>query len=180
MTQRKPISVFLLYGGIAALGMILVTFGTYKAGVEAFLSLVNWLMYLIPVSFGIIAALVERRRGGGYLEFRSALRIIFGILVLATALQGLFTWLLLSVFDPHFGQLVHPVWLAKTEAAFRRVGVTGDQLDKSIAALKDSNPFSLGAVLFGLAKFYMLGFPVSILLAAIIKRKKPLERQTTL
>lgn len=180
MTSQKSFSVILLYGGIASLGMILVTFGTYKAGPRTFLSLVVDLMYLIPLICGVVAALVECRRQGGFLEFRSALRIIFGILVMATALQGLFTWLLVNMLDTHFGQAVRPVWLANAEAAYRRFGVTGNELDRNIAALKDTDPFSLAAVLFGLAKFYMLGFPLSVLLAAIIKRKKPQARQATL
>jgi len=179
MMQRKPIPVLLLFGGIATVGMILVTFVTYKAGPQTFLSLEVDLMYLIPMICAVIAANIERKRQGGFLEFRNALRIIFGILVMATALQGLFTWLLMNVFDTHFAQAVRPVWLAKSKAALQSIGMTGDQLDKNVAALKDSDPFSLGAVLFGLAKFYILGFPVSVLLAAIIKRKKPAQQPTT-
>lgn len=179
MTSQKPISVILLFGGIATLGLILVTFCTYKAGVVTFLNPAGLLMYLIPVIFGVIAALVERRRQGGFLEFRSTLRIIFGILVMATALQGLFTWLLVNVLDPHFGQALRPVWLENSASALRRIGVTGDDLDRNIAALKETDPFGFGAVAFGLAKIYMVLFPVTLVLALLIKRKKPAEAPAT-
>jgi hypothetical protein len=180
MTQRKPIPLALLYAGIATLGMIVVTLGTYKAGPVSFLKLtVDW-MYLIPLACGVIAALVRRKRQGGYLEFRNALRIIFGILVLAVALQGVFTWLLVNVIDPHFGEALRPVWLANTEAAYRRFGMPDDEVRRNIDSLKNTNPFSLGSIMLGLARVYIVGFLITLILAAIVKRKKPVERQTTL
>lgn len=179
MAQRKPIPLTILYGGIATLGMIAVTLGTYKAGPETFLRLTVDLMYLIPLACGVIAALVERQRIG-FLEFRSALRIIFGILVLAVFLQGLFTWLLANLIDPHFGQALRPVWLANTESAYRRFGMPDDEVRRNIESLKGTNPFSFASIMLGLARVYIIGFLISLILAAIVKRKKPQERQATL
>jgi hypothetical protein len=169
----KKISATVRYGAIASVGMILVTVGTYKAGPATFVDPMINLMYLIPMTCGVMAAITERRRQGGFLDFRSALRVIFGILVVATALQGLFTWLLLNVFEPRSGQAVRSAWLANAIATYRRFGITGDELDKNIALLKESDPFSIGSVLFGLAKFYIVGFPVSVILAVIVRHKKP-------
>jgi hypothetical protein len=180
MTQRKPIPLTVLYGGIATLGMIVVTLGTYKAGPATFLRLTVDFMYLIPLVCGVVAAFVERKRQGGYLEFRSALRIIFGILVLAVALQGIFTWLLVNVIDPHFGETLRPAWLSNTEAAYRRFGMPEDELKRNIDSLKGTNPFSFASVMLGLARVYIIGFLISLILAAIVKRKKPQERQATL
>lgn len=179
MAQQKSIPVTILYGGIAGLGMILFTIGTYKAGVETFLGPVVFFMYLIPLACGVIAALVERQRRGGYLEFRAVLRIVFGILVLSMALQVLFTWLLVHVIDPHFGQLLAPAVLVKMEAAYRRFGMEEDEIAKNVAAARGTDPFSLGSMLLGLARDYILGFLISLVLAAIIKRKKPEERPST-
>jgi hypothetical protein len=179
MAQQKLIPVTILYGGIAALGMILFTIGTYKTGVESFLGSVVFLMYLIPLACGVIAALVERQRHGGYLEFRAVLRVVFGILVLSMALQVLFTWLLVHIIDPHFGQLLTPAVLVKMEAAYRRFGMPEDEIAKNVAAAKGTDPFSLGSMLLGLARDYIIGFLISLVLAAIIKRKKPEERPST-
>ena len=179
MAQQKPISLILLYGGIAALGMILFTIGTYKGGTETFLGPVVYGMYLIPMVCGVIAASIERSRGGGYLEFRAALRIVFGILVVSMAVQLLFTWLLVHVIDPHFGQLLAPAVLVKMEAAYRRFGMPEDEITKNIAAAKGTDPFSFGSMLLGLARDYVIGFLISLVLAAIVKRKKPQERPST-
>lgn len=176
-TRQKPVPVLLLYGGIAAAAMVLLVFMTYKGGIESFLNKSVWLINLIPLTFGVIAALTERKRQGNYLEFRSALRIIFGILVIALAVQGLFIWLLTHVFDTHFGQALIPAWLKDTETTYRRFGMPEDEIAKNIAAEKGTDPFDIPNTMLGLARDYIVGFLISLILAAITKRKKPEERQ---
>ena len=177
MMSHKPIPVMLLYGGIAAGAMVVITFMTYKGGIDAFLNKSVYLVNLIPLACGVIAALIERKRHGDYLEFRSALRIIFGILVIALAVQGLFIWLLTHVFDPHFGQALIPAWLKDTEVAYRRFGMPEDEIAKNIAAQKGTDPFDIPSTMLGLARDYIVGFLISLVLAAVTKRKKPEERQ---
>lgn len=173
MTAGKKISIPVVFGGLASVGMILFTFGTYRGGTETFLGSTVYLMYLIPIACGIIAAILQRSRDGGFLEFRPALRIIFGIMVVAMALQMLFTWLLVHVIDPRFGRELAPVVLAKMEAAWRRFGMPEDDIAKNIAGARGEDNFGFGNMLFGLARDYVIGFLISLLLAALVKRKKP-------
>ena len=177
MTTAKPVSVTLLYGGLAGLGMILFTLATYKAGPSVFLSSTVYLMYLIPLVCGVIAALVEKRRGQGWLEFRPALRICFGILVLSTVLQTAFTWLLVHVIDPAFGKRLTPLLLANMEANYRRFGMPDDEISRNLAAAKGDDLFSFGSMALGLARDYIIGFPISLLLAVVLRRQKPAVKQ---
>ena len=179
MAQQKTISPTLLYGGISTAAMLVFTFITYKGGVESFIGSVVYLMYLLPLGFGCVAALVDRGRHQGYLAFRAALRIIFGIFVASLAIQTLFTWLLVHVIDPHFGQALGPAVLTKMEQAYRRFGMPEDEISRNIAAAKGTDPFSFGSMILGLARDYIVGFLISLILAAIVKRKKPEERQQT-
>jgi hypothetical protein len=61
--SHKPIPVMLLYGGIAAGAMVVITFMTYKGGIDSFLNKSVYLVNLIPLACGVIAALIERKRG---------------------------------------------------------------------------------------------------------------------
>jgi hypothetical protein len=180
MNSKKPISVLLLFGGIATLAMLGIIFVAYKGGLDRFLNQAFFLINLIPLVCGVIAAFIQRKRQGGYLEFREALKIVFGILVMALALEALFIWLLLHVFDPHFGQTLGPASLVKAEATYRRFGVPEDEIRRTIAGQKGTDPFSAKSLILGTAIYYVLGFVVSAVLAAIINRKKPPERQATL
>ena len=179
MAQRKSIPLTVLYGGIATLGMILFTIGTYKGGTETFIGLVVYWMYLIPMVCGVIAALIERNRQGGYLPLQGALKFIFGIFVVAIALQRLFAWLLVHVIDPRFGQLLGPAVLARMETTYRHFGMPEGEIARNIAASKGTDPFSVGSILQGMALVYIIGFLISLVLAAVVKRKKPEERPTT-
>ncbi|HWB94958.1 MAG TPA: DUF4199 domain-containing protein [Puia sp.] len=179
MALKKTISPTLVSGGIATVGMILFTIGTYKGGTQTFIGPVVYLMYLIPLACGVIAALVARQRHQGYLGFRAALRIIFGILVVAMALQMIFTWLLVHLIDPRFGATLGPAVLIKMEQAYRHFGMPEDEIRRNIDATKGTDPFSLGSMFLGLARDYIIGFLISLVLAAIVKRKKPEERQQT-
>jgi hypothetical protein len=178
-TSQKPISVRLLFGGIAALVMLGITFVAYKGGADTFLNQAFFLDNLIPLVCGFLATFIQKKRHDGYLEFRDALKIIFGTLVAALALQVVFIWLLLHVFDPHFGQTLGPLSLVKTEATYRRFGVPEEEIRKSIAEQRGTDPFSFKSLILGTAIYYVLGFVVSAGLAAIVKRKKPEERLST-
>jgi hypothetical protein len=170
MTAPKKMSTMILYGGIASLAMILFTVGTWFGGPRVFMS-VGFFRYLIPVIFAVVAALVERNRLG-YLDFRAALRICFGIIVVAFAVEGIFTWILFHVIDPAFDQTLRPLALANAEWWYRHFGMPEDQIRANIDAAKEIDPFGPGAIAFGLAKTYVFFFLVAVLLAAVLKRKK--------
>lgn len=174
MTPPKKISTTMLYAGMASLAMILFTIGTWRGGPEVFVGNIGFFRYPIPVIFAIVALLVERHRLG-WLDFRSALKICFGIIVIAFAIQGLFTWILLHLIDPAFDRALRPVALADAEAWYRRLKMPEDQIRTNLDAIRDIDPFGLGAIVFGLAKTYVLFFLVAMLLAAIVRRKQPLE-----
>lgn len=171
MIQAKKIPVTMLFGGIASLAMILFTIGTYLGGVSVFLR-IGFFRYLIPVVFAIAAALVQKRRQG-YLDFRQGLRICFGIIVVAFAVQGIFTWILCHFIDPAFDRALRPIALADAEAWYRRLGMPEDQIRANLDAAKDSDPFDFGSIAFGLAKTYVPFFLIAVLMAALLRRKKP-------
>jgi hypothetical protein len=172
MAQKKSIPVIPLFGGLGALGMILFTIGTYKAGTQTFISSIVFLMYLIPVVLAIVGVLVEKKRQQGYIEFRAALRICFGVIVLALAAQVIFAWVLLHGIDPAFGRSLPPAVLVKTEAAYRRFGMSEDEISRNIADLKGTDPFSFSSIAIGLARNCILGFLIALVPAALISSKR--------
>ena len=170
---RKKIPLIILFGGLAGLGMILFTIGTYKNGPQVFISNIVFLMYLIPIGLAIVAAQVEKKRNGGYLAFRSALRICFGIIVLSLAMQTIFNWALLHLIDPAFARTLRPFVLANTEARYRHLGMPEEDIVRNIDVMKnDPDLFSLGSGLLGLIRiYYLVGFIVSLVLAALLRRQ---------
>lgn len=171
MAAARKLPVTLLYGGIASLAMILFTIGTWRGGVSVFLGGIAYAMYAIPVVFAIIAALVERGRQG-FLAFRPALSVCFGVCVLSLAVQRVFTWVLVQFIDPAFGRALRPAVLANMGSSYRRFGMPEDQVRANLEAAQGNDPFSLSNIAWGLALTYVVFFLIALLLAAIVGRKK--------
>ncbi|HUB61680.1 MAG TPA: DUF4199 domain-containing protein [Puia sp.] len=170
--RAKKISIPLLFGLIATGIMILFILGSWLAGPKAFAERPVWLSNSIVILIGAIAAAVEKRAKGGILDFRSALRVAFGVMVLALIAQCLFTWLIPTVIDPHFNQRMVPVMLENYERDYHKFGVPEDQIQPGLDDIRTHNQYSLGRVILWTApQLLMLGI-IAILIAATVRSKK--------
>jgi len=175
MAAPKKLSITLIYGSIASVCLILLTIGTWLNGVQAFLGWVANLKYPFLIAFAITAVLIEKKRNGGYLDFRAALKTCFAIFVLALAVQTLFTWLLMIVIDTHFKEQVIQAIPLKMAEAYKRFGMSDEQANQAIEEEKGSDPFTLGRMLQGMGFTYILHFLIALLIAAIVRKKAPIQ-----
>lgn len=171
MSATKKISNTLLFGLPAALVMILFVLGTWRSGPNVFLSWTAYIGTLIAIALAVIAAVMEKRANGGQLGFRAALKVSFGVLVLAIIGQYFFTWLLLNVIDPNFRQQLLPVLLDNMQRTYRRFGVPEDQIRQSLDAEKGQS-FMLSGTILGMCRLMIVQFLVALIIAAAVKSKK--------
>lgn len=171
--QPRKISIPLICGLIAGLAMILLTTVLYLSGINAYLGSAAYLGYAILLGMAIVAPLREKKAGGGYLEFRDALKAAFLVFVIALLLQTLFSWVLMNYIDPAFRQAVEQAIVEKTEKLMLRMGLSQDKIDEMQARDRGVNQFSLSRSMMGLAVFYIVLFLVSLVIAAFVKKKKP-------
>lgn len=153
--------------------MVLLTTILYLAGVSAFLGKAAYLGFLIPLAMAIAAPLLEKKAQGGFLEFRDALKAAFLVFVIAYALQALFNWVLLNFIDQPFRQAVEQETLLRTEQWLQRMRLSQEKIDEAIAQQRGVNQFALSKTIMGLAVWYVVLFLVSLLIAAIVKKKRP-------
>jgi hypothetical protein len=172
-TTQKKVSPTLLYGGIASLCIVLYTIATWKGGISTFIGAAAYGMYPIPLCFAIAGGLAAKKNGQGFIGFRAALQVCFGIIVLVLAVQMFFTWILLHVIDPRFGRELVPAVLLKMEATYRHFGMPEDEISRNIEASKDTDPFGFSSMCIGLARNYIVGFLIAALIAALIKNQQP-------
>jgi len=171
--QPRKISISLTCGLVAGLAMILLTTVLYLSGVNAYLGPAAYLGYAILLTMAIVAPLREKKDGGGYLEFRDALKAAFLVFVIALALQTLFTWVLMNYIDPAFRQVVEQAIMEKMEKFMLRMNLSQDKIDEALAKDRGANQFSLSKSMIGLCVSYIVFFLVSLVIAAIVKKKKP-------
>ena len=172
MPENKKVSILYLYGAIAAGVMILFTLGTYWGGPATFVGRTGYVKFLLLIGIAIAAGIAARRQNAGYLEFRPALRVCFGTMVIGMAVQTLFTWVLLNFIDTHFKARLMPEVIAQTERTYRYFKYPEEDIARMVADLKAGDPFAFGSMLAGLARIYIVLFLVSLLLAAAVGQKK--------
>lgn len=172
MTASKKMSTTLLFGLMAAAVMMLFVFGTYRAGPQTFLSWTAYLGWIIVIVLAVSAAVLGKRAKGGLLDFRAALKISFGVLVLAIFGHAFFTWLLLNVIDPHFKQTLMPLVLQNIEKTYRNFGVPEDDIRRALDAEQGQDQFTPGRMLSGMGRLIIIGFLIAVVIALIVKSKK--------
>jgi hypothetical protein len=168
----KKISILLLFGLIASGVMILVIIGTWLSGPEAFLGWPVWLGKSLVILLAAMATVAEKRVRGGALDFRSALRVAFGVMVMGIVAANLFVWLIVNVIDPHFYQRLLPLMVDSAEQWYRRLGAPQDQIRAQLDYIRTHNQFSLGSVVIGMGRDLLLFGIIAILIAVTVKSKK--------
>jgi hypothetical protein len=171
LLRRKHIALF--YGCIAGICMIFLMTILYKAGVNYYLGPIARLGYAILIGLAITAVLAMKRTGDGYLEFREAVKTCFTVFVIGLAVQTLFTWVLLNFLDLHFKNDLTQAVLQSQENWLRRSGMPEDKLESFMIAERGKDQFRLGGMITTLAMSYIVHFLIALLIAAIVKKKKP-------
>ena len=168
----KKISIPLLFGLIAMGIMTLVVLGTWQSGPEAFLGWPVWLGKSLVILLAALAAAAEKRVRGGILDFRSALRVAFGVMVMGVIAANLLVWLIVNVIDPHFYQRLLPVILRNADQSYRKFGAPDDQIREQLEYMRTHNQFSLGSVIIGMGRDLLIFGIIAILIAVTVKSKK--------
>jgi hypothetical protein len=171
--KSGKISIALTCGLIAGLVLILLTTILYLGGVNAFLGYGGWLGYLFLITAAVLAPVMEKKARNGFLEFREALKAAFLVFIIALLLQTLFTWILMNFIDTGFRDALEKAILIKTEQLLQRFGAQQENIDKALSRQRGRNQYSLSSLLLALCVTYIVFFLVSLLIAAIVKKKKP-------
>ena len=168
--KKKPIGLIVGLAGGACI--ILFMTGLYLGGVGLYLGPLAWLGYLIMIGFAVAAALLEKKSNGGSLEFFQALKTCFIVFVIELALQTLFIWFLVNHLDTHFRAALILEMDKRTEDAYKYVGYDQQKINEMMAQIRGSDHFPLGGMLTSLATVYIVFFILSLLIAAMVKKKK--------
>lgn len=175
--SAKKISIPLLFGLIAAGVMILVVLGAWLNGPRAFIGWPIWMGKSLVILLAAIAAATEKRAHGGFLDFRSALRVALAVMALGIIADNLTVWLVVNVIDPSFYQQLLPAILKNAEESYRRFGAPEDDIRRQLEYMRANNQFSLGSEIFGMGRDLLLFCLIAILIAVTVRSKKgPTQR----
>jgi predicted DNA-binding transcriptional regulator AlpA len=166
-------SVILVYGLIGAVASIAYLIILYVGGLELFTSALSFLAYVIPIVVAVLAALKVKKNQGGYIAFKEALKVTFGVFLIISFISTIFNYLLLYVIDVPFGEAFMQYTEVKMEKMLAKFGSTQEQIDKALEKMRDPSSRSIGNMFLGFLTYAIGWFIVSLIISAIVKKKRP-------
>ena len=174
LTSQKKSNVLFQFGIIAALASLLIYVIVYVAGTDFYGSGISmFISFVLPIAIAVLACIRAKKENGGYLEFSQALKICFGVLVIASLTTSVFNYLLVNYFDPAFGERIVQLSIEKTQSILEKIGTPQDAIDKSIREMTFEKLFSAKSVFQSFMLGCIVQFIFALIIAAIMKKNKP-------
>lgn len=171
--EQKKTNVILQFGSISALVYLLFFVVLYMLGADSFSTWGGFSSSIIPIVFAVLGVRKARKDNNGYLKFREALKVSFGILVLTAFVAMLFSYLLYNIIDPPFAESMTQVMVGQTQSMLEKFGTPQDAIDKAVTAMLEKNMFSFGQLFQSFMISCIVLFIIAVIISAIMKKNKP-------
>ena len=102
------------------------------------------------------------------------------VFVTAFLIQTVFNYVLLKYIDTSFRDELTRLTLEKTEALLRRFGAPESEIEKTLEAAGNADSYSIKNLILGFGMMCILFFLISLIIAAIVKKTKPVFDETKL
>lgn len=129
--------------------------------------------FIINVAVLFIAGYELRKKNGGYLTFKDALLSTFIIYAISAFIVMIYTVLQYNVFTPEIAAELQRETLNQQVVVWESFGMSDEEIDQAAAEMENRNIFGLTWQLLGLAGNLVFGFVISLIVAAIVKKKQP-------
>ncbi|MBO9205381.1 MULTISPECIES: DUF4199 domain-containing protein [Niastella] len=163
----------LIYGFINGAVAIVFTVLLYLGGAKMFVSPIAYCGIVLPIVVCVLGLLQIKKQQGGYLEFGQALKTSFQIFVIGSLIASIFQFVLFNYIDVPFRQALAQETAQKAEQWMRNFGASESEIEKKVDETMDQNNYTVGRLLLGFVFGCIFWFIVSLIVSAIIKRKRP-------
>ncbi|MDB5197416.1 MAG: hypothetical protein JWP88_1787 [Flaviaesturariibacter sp.] len=165
----------LKYGLLNGILGLCLMYGTYYIGFDAFTKMQfigRFIPYMMLIL--ILAGLQIRKRNGGYLPFKDAIKFTFLSYVISSLLIAIGTYVLFAVIDKGLTERLFQAGIEKTRLMMETMNAPKEEMDK-LAKQAASGPTdtSLKTIFLGLGQDLILNFVLSMLVSIIIRKEKP-------
>lgn len=170
-TTKNPVG--LTFGFIAGVALVLFNVGIYLGGIKLYMSPFAFLGYLIVGGAALWAALRVKRQQGGVLSLGQGFRVIFAVFALSFLLLTLFNYILFNYIDIPFRDDYSKALAEDWAKTLQKMKAPEEQIEEYQKNILDPEGYSLSSLLMNFALQCMMFFPVSLIIALILRKKKP-------
>jgi len=165
----------LRWGFIATFVNILFFLVPYILGSDLIFSLwYGFLGMLLCVVLAVFAARDTRGQQDGYASFVELLQAVFLVLAIEIFANNIFSYIFSNFIDISYTNTLKLSVIENTQSLMQNLGAPDEEVEKAITALEKQD-FSVSPAITArnIASGWIVGFVVSLLIAAIMQRKRP-------
>ncbi len=166
-------NIGLMYGLICGGISIVFTLVLYLGGVKWFVHPLAWSGLAILIIIAVLGGLAQKKANGGFLEFSEGLKTTFTVFVISSLLATVFQYVLFNIIDVPFREALTQETAEVTARMMEKFGASQENIDKTTTEIMTKNNYSLSKLALNFAFGCILWFLFSLIIAAIIKKKKP-------
>lgn len=164
----------------------IVKYGLFVSGFQIGLTLIlyvmgpevmsNWWVgiasFVISLVICVMGIMNYKKLQEGYLAFKEAFTLAFGILMVAAVIGVLFNGLLYNVIDPELSEELTEIAIQNTVEMMEKFGSPESEIDKQVEKL-NQGVFTFSAQLKNLIWAVPITAIFALILAAFLKKKRP-------
>lgn len=158
------------------LGVISVLFTTaiYIVDIKLFTSWWSGLVSIaISIAFGVVLMSKTKKDLKGVFVFKDAFTVYFIAALIGTIISTAYNYVLFNFIDPGAKETLKEITMKMTSDMMTKFGATADQMKESLKQMAESDNYSLGNMVMGMAIVLVFQAIFGLILAAIFKSKSP-------
>ena len=177
--KNQGIKFGLIYGVLS----IVLSLVTYFTAPENLISFTSWtaiagLVLMLACMF--MSSKNTRDHKGGFISFGEALVPSIITFLIGNVMVLTYMYLLTNFIDPDIQETLKQSTLDMQRGMLEMTGMSEDQVLETLekAEAETGNQFGLSTLLLGtLSNVFIMGLPISAIIAAIVKKKEPMIQQ---
>lgn len=166
-------------GVINGLFALLIMYSSYYMGLDAFVNVqiaAKFIPYMSIIL--IIYGFQLRKRNDGYLSFKEGVKYSYLSYIITALIVAAGTYILYNVINTELSQQTFDIALEKVRNSMQRSGMSQAEMDKVLGdSMKERPVTNFRTIIGGLGFELILDFVISIIIALIIRRERPVISQ---
>jgi hypothetical protein len=160
------------FGVILGLFSLLITTTIYVIDLKLFTSWwVGLVSMAVAIIIGISVEIKTKKQLNGVFPFKDAFTVYFLTALIGSLISTIFNYLLFNIVDPGAKETLKEITIKYTSEMMEKFGAQADQINEAVQKVAETDNYSIGNLLFGLAIALVFQAIFGLILAAIFKSK---------
>lgn len=160
------------FGIVLGLFSVFVTATIYAIDLKLFTSWwVALLNFIVPVIIGFVLVSKAKKQLNGNISFKETFTVYFIAAVIGSVISKLFEYVLFNIIDPQAKETIKEIAMKSVSEMMEKFGAPAAAVNEAMQKAAETDNYSIGNIMFGLALGLVFHAIFGLILAAIFKSK---------